>query len=55
MKLIPLYFFIVLFIGFLIIYTFKNKQHWIEKNKRVKCDGNMCFVDPTTNKNNISS
>ena len=41
MKFIPLYFFITLFIGFLIIYTFKNDYHVIIKNK--KCVGNNCL------------
>ena len=34
MQLIPIYFFITLFFGFLIIYTFKNKQYYIVKEKK---------------------
>lgn len=36
MKLIPLYFFLALFIGFFIVYAFKNDHHLIIKNKKQK-------------------
>lgn len=41
MKLIPLYFFLVMFIGFLIIYTYKNDYYVIVKNK--KCYNGECL------------
>lgn len=34
MEIIPLYFFIGLFLAIMYIYTFKNKQYYIEKNKK---------------------
>ncbi len=42
MKLVPLYFFLALCLGFMFIYTFKNKQYYIEK-KKVTCEGESCF------------
>lgn len=41
MKLIPLYFFITLFIGFLIIYTFKEDYYVVIKKKH--CTGSKCL------------
>ena len=45
MKLIPLFFFMALFIGFFIIYTFQNDYHIIVKNKNTKClpGSNNCY------------
>ncbi len=43
MKLIPLYFFMALFIGFFIIYTFKNEYHIIVKNKKCLEGSNNCY------------
>ena len=43
MHLVPIYFFIVLCLGFMLIYTFKNKQYFIEKKKKVDCEGENCF------------
>jgi hypothetical protein len=34
MEIDPFYFFMTLFIGFLIIYVFKNDYHVIMKNKK---------------------
>ncbi len=41
MKLVPFYFFLALFIGFLIIYTYKYDYHIIFKNK--KCIDDKCY------------
>ena len=41
MRLIPLYFFITLFIGFLFIYTFKDDYYVIIKKKN--CNGSKCL------------
>lgn len=43
MKFIPLYFFIALFIGFLIIYAFMYDNHVIIKNKKCADGTNNCY------------
>lgn len=44
MKIIPFYFFIVLFIGFLLIYINSDGYHVIVKNKNDKCVGDKCQI-----------
>ena len=42
MKMIPIYFFIALFIGFFMIYVFKNDYFVIMKNKKCIGDKAIC-------------
>lgn len=46
MKLVPIYFFLALFIGFLLVYTIRNKQYVILKEHKNACDGDNCNVKP---------
>ena len=43
MKLIPFYFFLSLFIGFFMIYIFKNDYFVIMKNKKCDSDKANCY------------
>jgi hypothetical protein len=44
MKLVPIYFFIALFIGFMFVYTIRNKQYFILKEHKKTCTGNDCNI-----------
>ena len=46
MHLVPIYFFIALFIGFLLVYTIRNKQYFIMKEHKKACQGDDCNVSP---------
>jgi len=39
MKLIPIYLFMALFLGFILIYTIRNEQYFIMKDHKKVCNG----------------
>lgn len=45
MKLVPIYFFIALFLGFMLVYTIRNKQYFIMKDDKRNCNsGESCNI-----------
>lgn len=44
MKLVPIYFFIALFLGFMLVYTIRNKQYFILKDDKKVCGGGSCNI-----------